>query len=126
MGVQANVAELLHRYPALIHPSLYEGLPNVVCEALACGLPVLASDVCDHALLVSEGERGFLFEPTFPESIAAAITKFSALSGEGRERLSRNARRYAEANLGVERMVSAYEDLFWQLLHNAIPNEPVS
>jgi len=107
---------LLRRHDALIHPSFYEGLPNVVCEALATGIPVLASAVCDHPLLVAEGERGFLFDPESPQSIAAAITRFTALSVADRRRFSRNAREYAEANLGVEKMVGAYESLFMQLL----------
>lgn len=116
LGIQADVAELLRRYQVLIHPSFYEGLPNVVCEALASGVPVLASDVCDHSLLVADGERGFLFDPKLPESIAAAITKLKNLSMDERRGLSRNAREYAEANLDVEKMVSAYECLFRQLL----------
>jgi glycosyltransferase involved in cell wall biosynthesis len=116
LGVRADVPELLRRHDALIHPSFYEGLPNVVCEALASGVPVLASDVCDHSLLVADGERGFLFDPALPLSIAAAITKFTNLSADDRRGLSRNARQYAEANLGIERMVSAYERLFEQLL----------
>jgi glycosyltransferase involved in cell wall biosynthesis len=116
LGVRADVPELLRRHGALIHPSFYEGLPNVVCEALATGIPVLASAVCDHPLLVAEGERGFLFDPESPQSIAAAITRFTALSVADRRRFSRNAREYAEANLGVEKMVGAYESLFMQLL----------
>jgi glycosyltransferase involved in cell wall biosynthesis len=111
LGVQTDIPGLLRRHHALIHPSLYEGLPNAVCEALACGIPVLASDVCDHPLLVTDGERGFLFDPESPRSIATAVTKFTKMSMDERRRLSRNAREYAEANLGVDRMVSAYEVL---------------
>jgi len=48
-------------HDAFVHPSFYEGMPNVVCEALAAGLPVLVSDVCDHPLLVEKGVQGFLF-----------------------------------------------------------------
>jgi glycosyltransferase involved in cell wall biosynthesis len=119
LGVEADVPGLLRRHHALIHPSFYEGLPNVVCEALATGIPVLVSDVCDHALLVADGERGFLFDPNSPKSIAAAITKFAGLNREERRRFSRNARQYAEANLSVEKMVSAYECLLARLLIGA-------
>ena len=116
LGVQSDVAELLRRHDALIHPSFYEGLSNAVCEALACGVPVLASRVCDHPLLVAEGQRGYLFEPDAPPSIAQAIVKFASLNAAQRLEFSRNARSYAEANLGVEKMILAYEGLFAQLL----------
>jgi glycosyltransferase involved in cell wall biosynthesis len=119
LGVQADVPGLLLRHHALIHPSLYEGLPNAVCEALASGIPVLASDVCDHSLLVADGERGFLFDPESAHSIAAAIAKFAALSADQRRMLSLNARAYAVANLSVDKMVSAYESLLKQLLRTA-------
>jgi glycosyltransferase involved in cell wall biosynthesis len=91
-------------------------LPNAVCEALATGIPVLASNVCDHPLLVADGERGFLFDPESAHSIAAAIAKFAALSEEQRRMFSLNARAYAVANLSVHKMVSAYERLLERLL----------
>ncbi len=118
LGVQANIPALLRRHHALIHPSLYEGLPNVVCEALATGVPVLASDVCDHSLLVAEDVRGFLFDPESPQSIAVAIARFKGLSVNDRARFSHNAREYAEANLSIEKMVTSYENLFTQLLRD--------
>jgi len=119
LGVQTEIPGLLRRHHALIHPSFYEGLPNVVCEALASGLPVLASNVCDHPLLVDEGVRGFLFDPESPSSIAAAITRFKALGDRERQIFSRNAREFAEENLGVEKMVSAYESLLLGLQNPA-------
>jgi glycosyltransferase involved in cell wall biosynthesis len=124
LGVQADVPSLLRRHDVLIHPSLYEGLPNAVCEALASGVPVLASDVCDHSLLVADGERGFLFDPESTHSIAAAIVKFAALSEDDRRRYSLNARAYAVINLSVEKMVSAYESLLEQLLGAARARPP--
>ena len=116
LGEQPDIPRLLSQHHALIHPSLYEGLPNVVCEALAAGRPVLVSNVCDHPLLVSDGERGFLFDPNEPVSIAAAITKLTNLNADDWLNFSRNAREYAEANLGIEKMVMEYGALFCRLV----------
>ena len=116
MGEQADMPRLLREHHALIHPSLYEGLPNSVCEALAAGRPVLVSSVGDHPLLVADGERGFLFDPLDPVSIAAAIEKLMALGPKGWISCCRNARQYAEANLDVAKMVGTYEDLFIRLV----------
>jgi glycosyltransferase involved in cell wall biosynthesis len=116
LGVQTDIPQLLRQHHALIHASFYEGLPNVVCEALAAGMPVLVSHVCDHPLLVADGERGFLFDPRAPNSIAAAIHNLAGLNTDGWREFSRNAREYAETNLGTEKMVVAYEGLFIGLL----------
>jgi glycosyltransferase involved in cell wall biosynthesis len=116
LGAETNVPGLLREHHALIHPSLYEGLPNAVCEALAAGMPVLVSNVCDHPRLVADGERGFLFDPVQPRSIAAAIKSLVDLSAEDWCKFSHNARRYAEENLDVEKMITNYEALFTRLL----------
>ena len=115
LGEQLDMPSLLREHDVLIHASLYEGLPNAACEALAAGLPVLISDVCDHPQLVADGERGFLFNPNDPLSIAGSIEKAVALDAEGWLSLSRNARSYAEAHLGVAKMVDSYERLFFNL-----------
>lgn len=115
LGVRSDIPQLLREHHALIHPSLYEGLPNAVCEALAAARPVLVSNVCDHPLLVANGERGFLFDPNQPESIADAIQALSELDASAWRRLGGNARDYAVTNLGLETMITAYESLFNKL-----------
>jgi glycosyltransferase involved in cell wall biosynthesis len=111
LGERSDVPELLRRHHALIHPSLHEGLPNAVCEAFVSGRPVVASRVCDHPLLVEEGKTGFLCDPEDPESIRCAIERLTDLSTEQWRQICGNARRFAEETLGVDRMVSAYEEL---------------
>lgn len=54
-------------------PSLHEGLPNVVLEALACGLPVVASRVGDVPEIVRDGVNGFLTSPSNPHALAEAL-----------------------------------------------------
>lgn len=121
MGERSDVPDLLASHHALIHPSFYEGLPNVVCEALAAGLPVLASDVCDNGLLVPDGDRGLLFDPASPDSMAGAMERFAALGEDGWARLSRSARRYAGEELTIDRMVGRYEELFGSLVAGRSP-----
>jgi glycosyltransferase involved in cell wall biosynthesis len=111
LGERNDVPALLASHDALIHPSLYEGLPNVICEALFAGRPVIASNICDHPLLVEDGLRGFLFDPLSAESICEAIERFESLSDINKTEMSINARSYAEKYLTIDRMVSAYEAL---------------
>ena len=96
---------------ALVHASTGEGLPNVVCEALACGLPVVASDCLDHPLLVRPGETGFLFDPHDPQTLAEAVKRLAVFSERERLTMARAGRAYAERNLGLRRMVDSYEGL---------------
>lgn len=116
LGERSDVPELLRSADALIHPAFYEGLPNAICEALASGLPVLASNIGDHPRLIEEGKTGFLFSPQDAKSIAGAIHRFCSLSKTERVQMSQNARYFAETILSMERFVSAYEDIFFKLI----------
>jgi glycosyltransferase involved in cell wall biosynthesis len=116
LGESTVVAELLQNSDALVLASYHEGLPNVVCEALASGRPALVSNVCDNPLLVRESVRGFLFDPNNPVSISGAIEKFTCLSFDGLEDMSYKSRQYAEDALSVDLMSKNYERLFLSLL----------
>ena len=106
-----DVAAVYHNSDALCLPSLYEGFPNVVGEALACGLPVLCSRVCDNPLLVSDGVEGLLFDPTQPQDMADTILRFCALSPEELQTMGLAARHKAEAMLAPEAFVQRYLEL---------------
>jgi glycosyltransferase involved in cell wall biosynthesis len=60
---------------ALVNPSFYEGMPNVVLEAMASGLPVIASDVPGNRSVVIPGETGLLFRLDQPEMLGNAIDR---------------------------------------------------
>lgn len=108
LGERRDVPALLAQCKALIHPSYFEGLPNVICEALASGKPVLASCVCDHPILVRDDFRGYLFDPNSPESIAESILRFERLDTSGMSRMGHNSRMYAESELSLEVFKESY------------------
>lgn len=111
LGLQHDVASLYARCDALIHPSAREGLPNAVCEALACGRPVVAANAADHARLLGAHERGYLFETGDAESLADAITSLAALGPAGRTQMGDDGRRFAEQMLSLDACLDQYEAL---------------
>lgn len=92
-------------------PSLYEGCPNAVCEAMASGVPISCSDVSDNSRIVEEGRNGFLFDPTSPEDIARAFEKFFSLSTEEKMMMGKASRLLAEQKFSKEKFLKSYEFL---------------
>jgi glycosyltransferase involved in cell wall biosynthesis len=111
LGVRSDIPALLASCDALVHPSFFEGLPNAICEAMACGRPVLASRVCDHPLLVGHGERGLLFDPSSERDIADAIRHFASMGIADRQRMGLAARQFCEERLSLDRFIDAYSAL---------------
>jgi glycosyltransferase involved in cell wall biosynthesis len=109
LGERRDIPELLREYDGLVLPSLWEGLPNVVCEALASGLPAIVSHVSDNPKLVESGVTGLLVDPIRVESLVEAFQKFSGLPFTEVAAWRSNARRFAVENLSMDRCVSAHE-----------------
>ena len=93
-------------------PSFYEGYPNVLCEAMACGLPVICSNVCDNPIIMEEGENGYLFNPHDPNDLATQIVRFATSSAEVRKLMGRKSRKLAEQKFNKEEYVNNYLKLF--------------
>lgn len=92
-------------------PSFYEGTPNVICEAMASGCPVICSDVCDNSRYVKEGLNGFLFNPQSPEDMAGKIEKALSISDDMYEKYCINSRNLAEKMLSEEKFINSYLDI---------------
>jgi glycosyltransferase involved in cell wall biosynthesis len=116
LGERRDMDTLYSQYAALIHPSFREGLPNAVCEAAACGLPVLVSSVGDHARLIRHGENGMIFDPNDPVGIMNAIHDFFELEESIRISMGQEARLLAEREFSFERFIDQYESLFYSLI----------
>lgn len=116
LGPRSDIPVLLRSADALVHPSFHEGLPNVICEALAAGKIVLAGRVSDHSKLLADGKHGMLFNPADPSDISAAITRFIELEPSQRLAMEQAARVYAEENLSNSRLCDEYEQEFEKLV----------
>jgi glycosyltransferase involved in cell wall biosynthesis len=110
-GVTHDVAGAISGHDALVHPSLFEGTSNAVCEALALGLPVLAGDIADHQDMLARSGAGMLFDPHDPRSIAAAISRFAGLEDSARAEMGQKGRRLIAERYSFEQMVTDYECL---------------
>ncbi len=89
-------------------PSIYEGFPNVVCEAMSCGLPVICGNVCDNADIVTDGENGFLFDPYNTKDIANSIEKVMTMTEEERKRMGLANRAKIEHLCSQKAFISKY------------------
>jgi len=72
-GERADVLDILPAFDVFALPSLYEGLPTAIVEAMICGVPVVASAVNAVCDLVIPGETGLLVAPRRPDQLAASI-----------------------------------------------------
>jgi glycosyltransferase involved in cell wall biosynthesis len=116
LNQRTDIVDQLHQHDILVHPSFGEGLPNVVCEALACGRPVIVSDTLDHSRIVQNGESGFLFNFQDPADLAEKIIMFNNLSTDERRKMGQSGRKFAETNLSRDRLVDDNERLFINVL----------
>lgn len=111
LGEVKGVDELYKSSDALMHVSIFEGLPNVICEAMLAGCPIIASDVCDHPAVLGKEERGLLCDPYSPESICDAIERLESMTIGKRTQMLIDARQFAEENFDIEHMAREYERL---------------
>lgn len=112
----ADKNELLNLYrqaDCMLNPSLYEGMPNTVLEAMASGLPVIASDVIGNRDLVRNDETGFLFQLDKPEEFRKAMAELLT-DGDKCRLLGENARNTAVKEFSWDKTASGYEKLFFE------------
>lgn len=89
-------------------PSLYEGFPNTLCEAMSCGKPVLCSHVCDNPNIVAEGKNGLTFDPLSSDNIADTIEKYISLPEMTRYDMGRLSREIAVNMFSQESFIQKY------------------
>jgi glycosyltransferase involved in cell wall biosynthesis len=111
LGARDDVPQLMPHFDCLWLASAYEGLPNCIMEAMACSVPVVASDIPGNRDLVIHGETGYLTPVGDRAGIARHTNRIlddsvlaERLGGAGKERIERE--------FSIEKMIAAYADLY--------------
>jgi glycosyltransferase involved in cell wall biosynthesis len=109
---QREIAALLERFDLLVLPSRYEGFPNVLLEAMACGLPVVATAVGDVPNLLRSGEAGRMVAPGDADALARELVEMRARPEAERRRMGQAARAVVEERYRIETVAAQHLDFY--------------
>ncbi len=114
-GYQSDVRHLYRRFSVFVLPSRREGISNTLLEAMASGLPVIATRVGGTPEIVTDGEDGLLVPPEDLAALATAILRCHDAPALALD-LGRRAHRHVEQKFSIDRMVDEYARLYNLLL----------
>ena len=117
-GVRDDVPAVMRGLHAFVLPSLAEGVSNTILEAMACGLPVVATRVGGNAELVRHGETGLLVPSDDVAAMTQALCQL-ARQPQKAERMGAAGRRAVEQRFSLQAMVGAYQALYDRQLQSA-------
>jgi glycosyltransferase involved in cell wall biosynthesis len=106
-GERRDIRELMRGFDLFVLPSIAEGISNTILEAMATGLPIVATRVGGNPELVEDGVTGCLVRRREPSAMAGAIREYLEDPAAMR-RHGEAARRKVERSFGLDAMVSAY------------------
>jgi glycosyltransferase involved in cell wall biosynthesis len=110
-----SVADFLHITDIFVLPSLQEGMPNSLLEAMSCGLPVIASKIGGVVDVMENGKSGILFEPGDASGLASAVISLLNNS-ELRQKLGAEARKRVAEGFSIDGIAEKYIRLYKKLM----------
>ena len=108
-GVVRRISKVYQENDCILHVSLHEGTPNVVCEAMLHGCPVIASNVCDNPLIIEDGKDGILCSPLDENSIFEALDKIVKINLDAKRAMILRAFQKAKEEFSLKRMADKFE-----------------
>jgi glycosyltransferase involved in cell wall biosynthesis len=112
---ERDSAEMLPSFDLFVQPSLYESQGLALLEAMAAGIPAIATDVGGVADVVRDGETGLLVPPADPAALSAAIIRLAG-APDLASALTRQASRHVREHFSSGTMLEAYARLYRELL----------
>jgi glycosyltransferase involved in cell wall biosynthesis len=120
-GRRDDVADVLSAFDVFVLPSSTEGLAVTLLEAMAAGLPVVATRVGGNGEVVVDGETGLLAPPRDSGALAACLGQLFADPARG-ARYGARGRARARARFGVEAMAARYQEIYEGLARGRPPS----
>ncbi len=117
LGYRPDIEKVLHAFDVVTLPSLHEGLPNVLLEAMAAGVAVVATAVGGIVDLVVDGETGLLIPPAEPAALENALSCMAS-HPEKTRRMGAAGRQRVEEYFSLSRQVQAFEEVFGSLMES--------
>jgi len=117
-GERDDVHKILPILDVFVLPSANEGISNTILEAMATGLPVIATNVGGNPELVQHGQTGLLIPPGDQDAIVGALNLYIDQNPRMRKEHGENARERAVRDFSLDRMVKQYEALYETLYFN--------
>lgn len=114
LGWRQDVAEILNAADIVVLPSLAEGLPLAILEAMACARPVIATGVGGIPQAVLDGQTGLLVPPDDPDALSRAMLRLMQDRDLAR-RFGEEGRRHVEREFSRERFVARIQTLYDEL-----------
>ena len=114
-GERHDMPEIMRGFDCFVLPSLAEGISNTILEAMASGLPIIATAVGGNIELVEESLNGRLVPAADPASLAEAISALASDPASGKT-LGQSSRHRVEARYSMTAMVSSYQRLYEEAL----------
>jgi glycosyltransferase involved in cell wall biosynthesis len=118
VGPRTDLGDLLAAFDVVVVPSVSEGLPYIVLESMAVGLPVVATAVGGIPEVLAHGVRGLLVPPRDPSALAAAVDALRRDPDRARG-LGAAARRFITRDFGFDAMVEAVDTVYRSVLNEA-------
>jgi glycosyltransferase involved in cell wall biosynthesis len=119
LGRREDMPGIMAAMDVVVLSSASESFPNVVGEAMACGVPCVVTDVGDSARIVSN--TGKVVPPKDPNALADAILELLEMRVEERQKLGQKARERIRDHYSLDKIVGDYEELYLSI--GAVDNE---
>jgi glycosyltransferase involved in cell wall biosynthesis len=116
LGVRNDVPEVMSAADGYVMSSAWEGMPIVLLEAAAAGLPIVATVAGGNHEVVLDELSGFLVPPRDSEALSGAMLRLMDLSETERRVMGERGRENVRMNHGQRRMVDQWEDLYREVL----------
>jgi glycosyltransferase involved in cell wall biosynthesis len=116
LGERDDIPRILSAIDIASSSSISEGFPNAIGEAMACGVPCVATDAGDSGLLM--GDTGLVVNRKSPQELCKAWDMIARMTPEARLEMGSRARERIQKHYSQDKTTRSYEDLYWQIINN--------